>query len=137
MKKIFGIVAFILFGAITLACGMGSATDDDANRLNDIAGENTTVPTSPDTQSQIGDGMWKVAKKTDFKKKTIAPGTYDIVALEDGVGCYYETLRGFSGELSDVRSNGNVAPGMNTTMTVKPTDKALQLKYGCLAKKSS
>jgi hypothetical protein len=65
----------------------------------------------------FSDGTWRVG--ADIK-----PGTYRANAK---MGCYWERLRGFSGDtLTDVISNNVSGSDGPVTVTIKPTDKGFK-----------
>jgi hypothetical protein len=65
----------------------------------------TTNPTAP-----FGDGTFLV-------NKDIAPGTW---RSSGGSGCYWERLKGFSGDLGDIIANDNASG--STVVTIGPGD---------------
>lgn len=75
--------------------------------------------------SKVSDGTFKVGEE-------VKPGTYATTAPEDSFGCYWERLRGFSGELDkDVISNGLLQPGETGRVTIAKSDKGFKSTGGC------
>lgn len=54
--------------------------------------------------------------------KDIPAGVYRTVVPRGGYGCYWERLRGFSGNFSDIIANDNVSPGSPTIVTIYSSD---------------
>lgn len=77
------------------------------------------IPPREDPNAQFGPGEYVV-------KAQVAPGTWQ----SSGSGnCYWERLKGFSGEFGDILANDNVtAP---TIVTIKPTDVGFKATKGC------
>jgi len=78
-----------------------------------------TVPESAETSEEFG--VLAVGKD-------IHPGTWRGTAVDH---CYWARLSGFSGEFGDIIANDNVDPGSKFTITVRASDKGLQLESGC------
>ena len=85
---------------------------------DEAAGDQEPPPAEAEVeQSGIGDGTHHVGDD-------IAPGTY----RSDGEdACYWARLTGFSGELDDIRANGNNAPEI---LTISPNDAGFETR-GC------
>jgi hypothetical protein len=80
---------------------------------------------------------YRVGDKTDVGAEVIAPGLWKVSTPADGINCYWARLKNFDGELTSIRANGNVAPGKSALVTVKATDKGLELLGDCSAKVAS
>lgn len=92
--------------------GVQQADEDQAAQPEE---EKATPQEEPQQEEQntpgFGDGTYQVG--TDIK-----PETYRT--REGSSGCYYERLKGFSGEFDDILANGNTnAPAI---IEIKPTD---------------
>ena len=75
-----------------------------------VATPPVTVTTTPTPQTAFTDGTYRVG--TD-----IVAGTYRAISPSDS--CYWERLRGWSGELGDIIANDFAG---QTIVTVAPTD---------------
>jgi hypothetical protein len=60
----------------------------------------------------------------------IAAGKYRTTVPTDTFGCYWERLKGLSGQFNDIIANGNADPGNPVIVTIAPTDKAFRVA-GC------
>ncbi len=78
-----------------------------------------TVPKSNKTSEEFG---------TLMVGKDIHPGTWRGTATGS---CYWARLSGFSGEFDDILANDNVKSGAKFTITVKSSDKGLELQSDC------
>lgn len=85
------------------------------------------LPVAPATTATAGplqgDGKWLVPSE-------VKPGTYRATVPADSLGCYYARLRDTDDGPNSIISNNIVAAGGTATMTVKSTDKAVEVK-GC------
>jgi len=101
------------------------ATSPTAGAATPTAGTGTPTPTgtapgSPGgSAATFGDGTYTVGQ-------TVKPGTYR--AAGPGSLCYWERLKGFSGELDDVIANNT--SGDPSVVTIAPTDKGFRTS-GC------
>jgi hypothetical protein len=80
------------------------------------------------TPSIFKAGDYQVGSKSSVVDNVIKPGTYSIRTMSN---CYWARLKGFSGELDDVIANGNLEADQVVRVTVKRTDKGLQLMGDC------
>lgn len=135
MKKLYVICGTIT--ALTLiACGVSSKpTSDDTNRLNNQTSGATSHAAKAPVKKQITSGSWEVGKKENLDAGIIAPGIYLITGLDDGVGCYWETVKNFDNSLDSIIANDNVDPGATARVNVKSSYAGLILKNDCLAAK--
>jgi hypothetical protein len=127
---------------------MGTDADRDAKRTSlpsqieqvepSPAPEGTpATPTAPAKPKPVTleAGTYEVGKTTDVGAGTIAAGTWKISTPADGLNCYWSRLKNFDGELTSIRANGNVAPGSTARVTLKATDKGLELLGDCRARR--
>lgn len=70
----------------------------------------------------LGAGTWQVGTE-------VKPGTYTTTA---GSSCYWARLKGFDGELESIIANGNLDDGQRGRLTVKASDKGLELTGDCV-----
>ena len=114
----------LLTGALTLAA-CGAAIDNAATSPTDdpSASSSPTRTRSRAAAPVAQEGTLEVGKD-------IRPGTYKGTVPADSIGCYWARLKGTSGQLEDVISNGLAQAGQRVIVTVKATDKAVQLT-GC------
>jgi hypothetical protein len=109
--------------ALTLiACG--TAPDNKAVPA-DVAADAGLASAPPAAKKQPGtvdSGTWKVGAE-------VKPGTYLATAETH---CYWARLRNFDGELTSIIANGNLEPGQRGRLTVKSTDKGLEVNGDCL-----
>ncbi len=78
-----------------------------------------TVPKSNRTNEEFG---------TLMVGRDIHPGTWRGTATGS---CYWARLSGFSGEFDDIITNNNVDEGAKFTITIKSTDKGLEIGSDC------
>lgn len=74
----------------------------------------TTAAAEPQP-AQFGDGQWQVPSQ-------VKPGKYRTTVPDTSVGCYWQRLRGFSGEFDDIIANGLGHPGQQVVVTIAKTD---------------
>lgn len=134
MKKWYAIPAIGIIATL-IACGSGSPSDNDVNRVNERAAASVAPAKSAAQQLQIDGGDWEVGKKDDISAGIISPGKYVITATENGYGCYWETVKNFDKNGDYIIANGNVDPGHTGIVVVKSTYAGLSLVGDCLAKK--
>lgn len=67
-------------------------------------------------------GTWEVGTE-------VKPGTYIAEATEY---CYWARLRNFDGDLDSIVANGNLDAGQRGRITVKKSDKGLELNGDCV-----
>lgn len=136
MKKRYIVVPVI--GVLLIGCGFNSPepTEADQNRINNRIEESAASSSAP-KKKEIQAGTWKVGKKTDLDKGTIAPGEYSITSPENGFNCYYEVVRNLEQEGNWIISNGNAGPGEVFVVKVTSKAKALVLQGECLATKTA
>lgn len=72
-------------------------------------------------QSSVRAGTWLVGQQ-------LAPGTYETNA---SAGCYWERLRGFSGELNQILANDFVASGGRQLVTISAGDAGFSADAQC------
>jgi hypothetical protein len=85
------------------------------------AGQTTTITKPKPTTAPAptyGDGTYEVGSE-------IQPGTYRT----SGGECYWERLKGFSGEFEDIIANGNISGP--SRMTIRSSDKGVTFSGGC------
>lgn len=125
---------FVAVGALGL-CLLGTvaaiASTGDKHgtlTLHSTAAEPAPATTTPATKAakalapaRVGAGTWQVGAE-------IKPGTYTTTARQD---CYWARLKGFDGEFDSIIANGNLAAGEHGRLTVKKTDKGLELTGDC------
>ncbi len=78
-----------------------------------------TVPKTNRTNEEFG---------TLMVGRDIHPGTWRGTAIGS---CYWARLSGFSGEFGDIITNNNVDEGAKFTITIKSTDKGLEIDSDC------
>jgi hypothetical protein len=121
------IAGLIAGGALVIACGNGATQPSGTkDKPMIVASAVASIPVAPkaaapvapdvDPDTIVGDGTFAVGGQ-------VKPGTYRTVVPADSFGCYYERLRGASGEFSDIISNGNGNAGAQLVVTVKSSDK--------------
>jgi hypothetical protein len=158
-----GLIAAMIFAVVAvmlLCCVLVFAPNDDDEGVNGQARIDTTEPAVPlaepvDPQPEpsaeepspspvaspkpkvvvLEAGTYEVGKRTDAEAGVIAPGTYKIHTPEGGINCYWARLKNFDGELTSIRSNGNVADGKTARVTVKASDAGLELLGSCEARR--
>ncbi|MDR3576884.1 MAG: hypothetical protein P4L50_23710 [Anaerolineaceae bacterium] len=99
-----------------------------------------TILTTDDVFVSVGCGIWTAASassiatvvpaalKTSFSdgtyaiNKDIAPGTYTTTVPTDSSNCYWERVKGFSGDNNDILANNNVNPGATAIVTINKND---------------
>lgn len=156
-----GLIAAMLFAVsmvMLLCCVLVFAPSDDEDKGLDrieqvqgtpetALGETGTPSPSPESSPEavkpvpkakpapvvLEAGTYEVASKTDPEADTLAAGKWKIATPEDGINCYWATLRNLDGELTSIRSNGNVPAGSSATVNVKRTDAGLELLGECRA----
>lgn len=131
-KVLIGVAALVLIGAIGSAVG-GDKKDEAASEqtteqtsTNVDTAEATTEATTPATTAPPATSEAPLAPKTTFEDGTwqvgidIAPGTYKA----EGGTCYWERLKGLSGQFDDIITNGTGSG--QVLVTIEPTDKAFR-----------
>lgn len=145
MKKFAIILASVLGALVVLGCGIGvidsiGHTDTPTVATGTAATPTSAAPTmavhtaAPATTKAApakpavvivtisGDGTFAVGSQ-------VKPGTYRAVVPADSFGCYWERLKGASGQLDDVIANGLGDPGAQQLVTIKATDKYFSTQY--------
>lgn len=91
----------------------------EARAAGKAAATSTTTPkpTTPPART-YGDGAYDVGSE-------IQPGTHKT----SGGECYWERLKGFSGDFEDILTNGNISGP--SRMTIRSTDKGVTFSGGC------
>lgn len=112
--------------ALIIACGNGTAKPAGTGTKDiPMRGAAASAPpvepvatkaAAPAPGTITGDGTFAVPSQ-------VKPGTYRTVVPSDSFGCYYERLKGASGEMADIISNGNGNPDTQVVVTIKATDK--------------
>lgn len=112
----------LLTSAALIAVGCGSAPTDTGPEP--VTTEAVPTPgVKPTTNAKgLGAGVWQVPGEAK-------PGTYTTTA---GESCYWARLSSFDGELSSIIANNNIDAGARGRLTVKKTDKGLQLDGPCV-----
>lgn len=80
----------------------------------------------PSTAPVLGEGTWEVPGE-------VKPGTYTTTADHH---CYWARLSSFDGSFDAIITNGNLDPGARGRLTVKKTDKGLDLRGSCQWKRA-
>lgn len=96
-------------GPVTLAAPATSAAPAKAK-----------PPAKPKPET-VGAGSWQIGTE-------VKPGTYTATAQDH---CYWARLKGFDGELGSIIANGNLDAGEHGRITVKKSDKGLELSGDC------
>lgn len=92
----------------------------------------TTAPTTAAATKAAGpltsfkDGTYEIGTTAGM----VAPGKYKATVPNDSWNCYWERLRGLSGQFSDIIANGNADPGTPVIVTIAPSDKGFT-SNGC------
>lgn len=74
----------------------------------------------------VGAGSWEVGTE-------VKPGTYTATAQDH---CYWARLKAFDGDLNSIITNGNLDAGDRGRITVKKSDKGLELSGDCTWKRA-
>lgn len=116
----------IALAAAAFLVALGCAADPGAETpstdpLNVEASTAADPPAKP-VSGQLKAGTWEVPGE-------VKPGTYTTTA--EGP-CYWARLKNFDGELSSILANGNLDPDQRGRLTVKKTDKGLELTGDCV-----
>ena len=130
-------VSGIAVAALILGCSNANTKDDEPSSNSAAASAPEVVVPSSNVNLPLvmTEGTWEVGKKDSFETKTITPGTYVVSVSDEGYGCYWARIRDFDGELDSIISNGNIAEKAIVRVSVKKTDKGLELGNGCIASK--
>jgi hypothetical protein len=139
-RKRWPIILSVLIGVLVLLCAIGSlaivgnAVNESVNPVLSLP-STYGAPSSPTPaakaapkSSVFGAGDYQVGAKSDPAAGTIKPGTYSIRTTGF---CYWARLKGFSGGLDEVIANGNLDGDQVVRLTLKKTDKGLQLQGDC------
>lgn len=142
-----GIVAICGLGAVIASVSGGddkSAADGATKNLPIVVTQTTTAhpsttpapkPTTPAakpaapakpavvTVTISGDGTFAVGSQ-------VKPGTYRAAVPADSYGCYWERLKGASGDFDEILANGDGDSGAQVVVTVKSSDKFFHAE-GC------
>lgn len=81
------------------------------------------APAAKPAKPQLSAGTWQVGTE-------VKPGTYTTTAKDSP--CYWARLKGFDGELTSIIANGNLDDQQHGRLTVKATDKGLELSGDCV-----
>jgi hypothetical protein len=82
---------------------------------------------APAKAATVGAGSWEVGTEVEA-------GTYTATATDH---CYWARLKAFDGDLDSIITNGNLDAGQRGRITVKKTDKGLELSGDCTWKLAS
>lgn len=69
-------------------------------------------------------GVWAIGAE-------VAPGTYTTTAPDDGFGCYWARLSGFSGDFEELITNGNLDPGARGRVEIADGDAGIEFTGAC------
>lgn len=119
-------------GAVIAAATNGNAKTPGpiASKAVEIAERAVSAaPTAPPVKGKppakvtptLGAGTWEVG--TEAKA-----GTWTTIAVGH---CYWARLTAFDGDFDSITANGNLDPGDHGRITVKKTDKGLELSGDC------
>lgn len=139
------IIAIVIGSVVALCCVTGTIgavlTDKKtATNVTDVptggaAPASTTAASAPTTAAAApttpagpkttitGNGTFLVG--VDF-----VPGTYRTTVPASSPNCYWERLRGLSGQFTDIIANENTEPGGQAVVTIPASDKAFKTT-GC------
>lgn len=143
LSIVFALIALCCLGGVIIAV-IGADKDESRGfsgppRIEEVEGEATASPVpAPKPKSKpapvaLEAGTYEVGSRTSADAETIKAGKWRIATPEDGLNCYWATLRNLDGELTSIRSNGNVPPGSSATVNVKASDAGLELLGDCRA----
>lgn len=127
--------ALLATGLLLVACvgGIVAATGGNAPRNTVVVPEGSSAPAVSEAPAKaavkaqtLGAGSWEVGSE-------VKPGTYTTTAEEH---CYWARLKGFDGDFDSIIANGNLDPGQRGRITVKKSDKGLQLTGDCTWKRA-
>lgn len=122
-KRRTGRIILITLVALVVLCGGGIALVAALSK-----GGTTVVADSPAAKSQPpqvkawGAGTYKVGED-------ITAGSYKTTGTE--FGCYWERLKGDSGEFDDIIANDNIDNSAPARMTIKGTDRFVKFSGDC------
>lgn len=123
-----------LIAVIGVIAFLAARPDDDGDTAADpqqspspsdflpTTGSASGPPVDPNADIQ-GDGTYLVGED-------IKAGEYATTVPDSSSLCYWERLKGTSGEFDDIIANGVAEPGEKVTVTVKDKDKAFK-SQGC------
>jgi hypothetical protein len=123
-----GLLLFVCIGGIVAATG-GNAPRNAAVAPvpDDTSAPAASAPAkAPATAATVGEGSWEVGTE-------VKPGTYTTTVGADS-HCYWARLKAFDGDFDAIIANGNLDSGEHGRITVKKTDKGLQLDGDCVWK---
>jgi hypothetical protein len=113
------IAALTLAALVAVGCG---GAPDDKPRTAAAPLPTTTSAAPKKADGTIGAGTWEVGTE-------VKPGTYTATARDH---CYWARLKDFDGDItSSILANGNLDAGQRGRITVKDTDKGLELSGDC------
>lgn len=134
------IAAWIAGGLLTLCVGGtvvnavagrsdGKTPGPIASKARDVAERAiSAAPTGSPTKARppakpatVGAGSWQVGIE-------VKPGTYTTTAQDH---CYWARLKAFDGDFDSIIVNGNLGAGEHGRLTVKKTDKGIELTGDC------
>lgn len=112
-----------------------TVTSEPAPPAKPVQQQTTTAPAAtkalPPAPATISGGVWEVPSEVKpGKYKSVAPGQRG-----EGWACYWARLRDLDGGLNSIAANGNLDAGEQGILTVKKTDKFLELNGDCEWKK--
>jgi hypothetical protein len=76
-------------------------------------------------------GSYEIGKSNNPDGGTIKPGTYKVTTPDH---CYWERVKSFDGEFGSIIANGNIEAGETVRVTIKRTDKGLNMTDDCVLK---
>lgn len=115
------IALFTAAALIAIGCGSNPGAGEPV--AAPITAETTTAAkAAAKTPKGLTAGTWEVPGE-------VKPGTYTTTA--DG-RCYWARLKGFDGDLESILANGNLKPGERGRLTVKQSDKGVELTGDCV-----
>lgn len=112
----------LLVAAALIALGCASPGVDDPSLDIPVAPTTPVAPPPAAKAAGLGAGTWEVPGE-------VKPGTYTTTAVGH---CYWARLKDFDGELSSIIANANLDDGQRGRLTVKKTDKGLELSGDCI-----
>lgn len=120
------LTALAALALLAVGCSLAPSDKDSGTFAPHNADPTTSqpaakAPPAKPVETLIKAGSWAVPSE-------VKPGTYTTVA--EG-GCYWARLKDFNGELSSIIANGNLDDGQRGRITVKKTDKGLELTGDC------
>lgn len=121
-------VAVLVVG---LACSGAPKQEDTSSKAGpqqiDTATPTTPAPTAPaGPVTAFADGTYEIGAVAG----QVPAGKYKTTVPPDSFGCYWERLKGLSGQFGDIIANGTSDKGAPVIVTIAPTDKGFTTR-GC------